>query len=151
MKKYQFNVFDLDLQFFLESDGNVSEKIRNILDDVRKGILVRKEDIDYDEQMKDEKLKKIRKENIQLDINNRIKLIHELKISPDTALLIAKGEKILDSIDGLACPENPKCHWHTSSSDSMNYQINQLTSHMKTIHKRDLTEEEAETFSRLLI
>jgi len=151
MKKYQFNVFDLDLEFFLESDGNVSEKIRNILDDVRKGVLVRKEDIDYDEQLKDEKLKKIRKENIKLDIDNRIKLIHELKISPDVALLITKGEKSIDSIDGLVCPENPKCHWHTNSSDSMNYQINQLTSHMKTIHKRDLTEDEAETFSRLLI
>jgi len=151
MKKYQFNVFDLDLQFFLESDGNVSEKIRNILDDVRKGVLVRKEDIDYDEQMKEQKLSKIKKENIKLDIDNRIKLIRELKIDPDTALLITKGEKPIDSIDGLTCPENPKCHWHTNSSDSMNYQINQLTSHMRLAHKRDLTENEAEKFSRLLI
>jgi len=147
MKKYQFNVFDLDLQFFLESDDNVSEKIRNILDDVRTGVLVKKEDIDFEEQMNLQKLEKIKKENIAKDIDNRIKLIHELKISPDDAVKISNGEKKLDS-GSLHCPE---CTWWTDGTKTPMWQTNEMTSHMRTYHKRDLTEEEAEELTRLLI
>ena len=99
------------------------------------------------EQYDEQKLKKIKKEIIKLDIENKIKLIHQLGKEPSEAFEIANGTKILDE-DAIHCLD---CSWSTNSKDSMNYQINSLTSHMKTIHNRSLTEKEAEELTRLLI
>ena len=147
MKKFMFKVYDDSLENFLDCQSNLSEFIRSILDDYRTGKLVEKTSIDFDEEMNQEKLKKIKKENIKLNLDNRFKLIHNLKVSPERAIKIASGEKKLD--DGtLHCPD---CEWWTDPNESINTQINSMVGHMKIHHKRDLTEKEAEEFTRLLI
>ena len=147
MKKYQFKTYGDPLQDFLETQSNISEFIRNILDDYRTKKLVDSSTMSFDEQMNQEKLKKIKKENIKLDLDNRLKLIRDLGFSPSEALEIVNGTKTLDE-DAIHCPD---CTWFTNSKDSANYQINSLVGHMKTMHKRNLTEKEAEELTRLLI
>ncbi len=45
----------------------------------------------------------------------------------------------------------PDCTWQTNSNDTINYQTNAITWHVKQHHKRNLTEDEADKLSRLLI
>ena len=91
-----------------------------------------------EEETKKLKLEKLKKENIQLYIKNRIALIESLKYSPDDALSIANGNKTFDE-NAMHCPE---CSFDTNSAESIDRQISQITSHIKAVHKRDLTESE---------
>ena len=102
---------------------------------------------DVDGKIKAEKLKNLQKQNIKLDIDNRIKLIHTLHKEPSDVYDISNGTKTLDE-NAIHCPD---CSWFTNSKDSQNYQVNSLTNHMKSVHKRALTEKEAEELTRLLI
>ncbi len=147
MKPYNFKVYDEPLQNYLDIQSDLSEFIRNILDDYRTGKIVSKLSINFDEEMNTQKLKKIKKENIKLDLDNRIKLIRDLGFSPNDALDIANGTKTIDE-NAVHCPD---CTWFTNSKDSTNFQINSLVTHMKIEHKRNLTEKEAEELTRLLI
>ena len=150
-KLFQFNVFDTELQDYLDNQNNISEFLRNLVEDYRLGKLVTKSDIekdaDYDQKMKSEKLKKIVKENMKLDLDNRIKLIRELNFSPAEAIEIIKAETLPEP-KGLVCID--KCGWSTVHTDTLNFQINRLTDHMQIYHKRGLTEEEAEHYTRML-
>ena len=45
----------------------------------------------------------------------------------------------------------PDCTWHTNSKDSIPWQINRITDHVKSSHNRSFTEDEAKIISELLV
>ena len=69
MKKYQCKVFDESLQNYLDNQINVSEFIRNILDDVRTGKLL----YDSTQEDLDLKLKKLKVADLRLKIWQKVK------------------------------------------------------------------------------
>ncbi|MBI1663916.1 MAG: hypothetical protein IS860_10660 [Nitrosopumilus sp.] len=50
--------------------------------------------------------------------------------------------------DAIYCPD---CKFHTNSKDSISWQIDRLTDHVRIFHKRNFTEDEAKIISELLI
>ena len=50
--------------------------------------------------------------------------------------------------NAIYCPE---CKFRTNSKDSISWQIDRLTDHMRNFHKRNFTEDEAKIISELLI
>ena len=50
--------------------------------------------------------------------------------------------------DAIYCPD---CKWWTNSKDSIQFQINRITDHVRIIHHRSFTESEAKIISELLV
>lgn len=50
--------------------------------------------------------------------------------------------------DAIYCPD---CKWHTNSNESIQWQIDRITDHVKSTHRRNFTEEEAKIISELLV
>lgn len=50
--------------------------------------------------------------------------------------------------NAIYCPD---CKWHSNSRDSISYQIDRITDHVRYHHKRNFTEDEAKIISELLI
>lgn len=88
-----------DLIEFIELLPEISSGIVEIIDKVRSGELVSLRDsIDY--KIKERRYDKLAKEMLRLDIDNRIRLIREMKLSPSEVIEITSGRKDLqvDSI-----------------------------------------------------
>ncbi len=94
-----FRTENEDLINWLQSQANQSEFIDETLNKVRTNELVSLRDsIDY--KIKERRYDKLAKEMLRLDIDNRIRLIREMKLSPSEVIEITSGRKDLqvDSI-----------------------------------------------------
>ena len=96
MKQYQFKTFDEILINYLERQESKSEVIRNILTKYVQGDLVSKSDPDVEFKLL--RNEKYRKQILDLDIRNKVRLIHELKFTPEKAQRIADGKEILVTV-----------------------------------------------------
>ena len=129
---------------WLNSKKDKSEFIESTLNAVRTGELRPATELEDEEQIKRDYLinrnKKLVKQCLRLDIQNRLLLVHDLKYSPDDAVKIAKGEKSIDEEDKIRCPDCTS--WRSDSTRTNQAQVDSLISHLKEWHKRQPTEDE---------
>ena len=147
MKKFMFKVYDESLENFLDCQSNISEFLRDLINDYRQGKLMNADQIGLKQKIENEKYQKLQKENLKLDFEIKRTLIREFKFSPEQAMEIASGEKQISDYS-IKCFD---CQWSTQHTDSAMYQINRLRDHMELYHHRSFTEEEEEKMSRLLV
>ncbi len=96
MTKFSFKTFDEILIKYLEKQINKSDVIKNILTKYVQGDLVSKSDPDVEYKLL--RNEKCRKQILDLDIRNKVRLIHELKFSPEKAQRIADGKEKLVTV-----------------------------------------------------
>ena len=129
---------------WLNSKRDKSEFIEKTLDAVRTGELRPATELEEDEQLKRDNLifrnKKLQKQCLRLDIQNRLLLVHDLKYSPDDAVKIAKGEKGIDDEDKIKCPDCTS--WRSDSTRTNQAQVDSLVNHLQEWHKRQPTPDE---------
>lgn len=96
-------------------------------------------ELDVDLEYKKFRNENLKKRNLQLDIKNRLLLVHDLKYSPSDAVEISSGRKELDEEDKLRCPE---CNWCADSTRTKQNQVDSMIYHLKDSHKRSPTPDE---------
>lgn len=115
-------------------------------------------------QLKAEQLIKAKNANSVFEINKRnleaktkiteyhAKHLDAIGAKPSSAAFKAMEHQVNQTQpydeDAIHCPD---CNWHTNSKDSMHWQIDSITNHVKSAHKRNFTESEAQTISELLV
>ncbi len=132
-----------ELLNWLNTKDDKSEFIESTLNAVRTGALRPVTELEDEEQIKRDYLvfrnKKLEKQCLRLDIQNRISLVHDLHYSPDKAVKIANGEIGLDDFKGVRCFE---CGWKSDETRSNQNQVDSLIYHLKDRHQRTPTEDE---------
>ena len=104
MKKYQFKTYEDPLQDFLETQSNISEFIRNILDDYRTGKLMHSENASIKEQLEQEKL--IEKQN-----KNSVHETQKRKLEAETKIVEYHADN-LDVVGGTPSSQAKKAMAH---------------------------------------
>jgi len=139
MRRFIFKVFDKELINFIEKLPDFSQSIREILTKLKDGEIIDTTDIDL--ELKKAVLALRKSQKLRIDIDNRLRLVHELRLSPEKAIEISTGRESLHVIvqTELICPI---CEENFNIKEfPVRKNIDLYLDHMRTQHHSEPTEE----------
>lgn len=153
-KRYQFRCDDEKLIEFLDKQVNVSESVVNILSLYFHGKLLTVNQAKLEEL----KIKKITSQIRSLDINSKIKLVHELHLTPDQIRQVVNGdldvnemniaqESILQDDGRLRCKT---CGKFFAKTEPLYGMVGSYQEHIKSDHDRDYHDDERVAMNQVL-
>ena len=172
-KKKPFRAFnfacnkdEIELIQFIESQKNFTAYIKQLILNDMNGISPDNSN-DIDQQLKKAKLTEannkislhsIKKRNIEAD--TKIKEYHAEHVRTIGSRPSALAERAIEfAVTGVEPPPSydkdaiycPDCTWRTNSKESIQWQINRITDHVRSSHNRSFTDDEAQIISELLV
>ncbi len=143
-----------DIEKWFNTQTNASESVVDIINRFLSKELRPVQELEDEEELKRNYLiqrnRKLEKQCLRLDIQNRISLVTELKYSPDEASKIAKGEMSIDDDNKLHCTEL-NCNWSLDYKPvDITVEVDHMIQHIKDEHKRDANQTEQKKFMELI-